>query len=450
MTDRPAGTGFPRRLSHDTQVFLFALLVGLPGVGAGVGLVWIGAYSALTRWSVTLVVVLAWLVLAVALRERVVRPIQTLSNVLAAFREGDFSIRARGAGERGSLALAYQELNALESVLRVQRIGAVEASALLQKVLAEIDVAVFAFDEGDRLRMMNRAAERLVGRTEEEAVGHSASELHLDHVLRGPAPRTVELTHRGGSGRWEVRRSVARQEGQRLELVTLSDLSRALREEEREAWKRLVRVLSHEINNSLAPIKSISASLIQLLDREPRPDDWEDDLGRGLRVVGGRADALGRFMASYARLARLPKPEVAPVELEACVRHVAQLETRREVEVVTGPPTRVLADRDQLEQALINLVGNAVDAVEETGGGVRVHWRVRADQVEIDIEDDGPGLTDTANLFVPFYTTKPRGSGIGLVLSRQIAEAHGGTLVLDNRTEGPGARARFSLPLRNR
>jgi len=467
-----------QRISWDRRVFLLAAAVGLPGIAASLLFLWLGDLPSGLRWTATLLLLGLWLALAWVLRERVVHPLQTLANVLASFREGDFSIRARVDVPGDSLSLAYRELNALEAILREQRLGAVEASTLLQRVLSEIPVAVFAFDEEGRVRLLNREAARLVGRAEEDALQRTAAELHLDQVLEGPAPRTIELSHPGGSGRWEVRRTVVRQEGQRLELVVLSDLSRALREEERLAWKRLVRVLGHEINNSLAPIKSITASLRQIMEREPRPDDWEEDVSRGLDVVAGRAESLSRFMAAYARLARLPPPERTPVDVEEWVRHVARLETRLDVEVRPGPPVVVQADRDQLEQALINLVGNAVDAVRDGGDGeeggvrafpeaiegrtsdpghgvegeppapVRVSWTVEGDRLEIVVEDEGPGVSETTNLFVPFYTTKPGGSGIGLVLSRQIVEAHGGTLELENCDTGRGAQARMVLPVR--
>jgi len=442
-----SGGAPPRRVNHDTRVLLLALGVGLPGVAVALLFLWLGEFQTRFAWTLTTLLLIGWIGLAFALRERVIRPIQTLANVLGAFREGDFSIRVRGAGEGGALGLAYDELNGIESILREQRIGAVEASALLQRVMAEIDIAVFAFDESGRLRLLNRAAERLLGRTEERAVGATAEELRLEEVLRGPAPRTVELSHPGGSGPWEVRKSVARQEGQRLDLIVLSDLSRALREEEREAWKRLVRVLSHEINNSLAPIQSISESLQRLREREARPEDWEEDLARGLEVISGRAESLGRFMSSYVKLARLPAPKPGPVDVEDWVRGVVQFEHRLSAAVRSGPPVTLQADRAQLEQALINLVGNAVDAATETGGGVTVGWSVDEARLEVVVEDEGPGLLDTGNLFVPFYTTKPGGSGIGLVLSRQIVEAHGGTLTLEGRVEGRGARARIRLPL---
>jgi signal transduction histidine kinase len=229
-------------------------------------------------------------------------------------------------------------------------------------------------------------------------------------------------------------------------LLVVADLSRTLREEERLAWQRLTRVLSHEINNSLTPIKSIAESLQNLLARDPPPADLGHDLKTGLGVMATRAESLRRFMAAYARLARLPRPRLEALEVDRWIRRVAALETRLPVAVVAGPPVRVAADLDQLEQLLINLVRNAADAALETGGGARIGWQAPAGRLEVWVEDDGPGLSDTENLFVPFFTTKPNGSGVGLALSRQIAEAHGGTLTLENRHDGHGCVARLRLP----
>jgi PAS domain S-box-containing protein len=432
---------------HDHRIVLMALLAGLPGIAVSLGFLWLGPYSARLQWTVSIFLFGSWFGFTYALRERVVRPLQTLSNMLAALREGDFSIRVRGAGTSGPLAITYLEANALEEVLREQRLGAVEATALLRKVLEEVDLAVFAFDEEETLRLMNRAGEKLLGHPAERVIGMSATELGLRETLHGVAPRTLELNHPGGMGRWELRRTVVRQEGHPLRLIVLSDLRRALREEERQAWKRIIRVLSHEINNSLAPIKSIAGSLQSLTSRGSLEADLDEDLERGLKVISSRAESLGRFMASYARLARLPEPELGPVEVGSLVRRIVAIETRLAVGVGAGPDVTVQADADQLEQLLINVVRNAVDAALETGGAVDLSWSLVGNQLQMLVADQGPGLPEnTGNLFVPFYTTKPGGSGIGLALSRQIAESHGGTLTLENSPSG-GATARLLIPL---
>jgi signal transduction histidine kinase len=277
-------------------------------------------------------------------------------------------------------------------------------------------------------------------------LGRSAQELDLADFLEGDAARTLQRSFPGRSGRWEVRRSSFREGGLAHQLLVLTDLSRPLREEELRAWQRLVRVLGHELNNSLAPIKSVAGSLESLLAREQPPEDWREDLQRGLGVIASRAESLSRFMQAYTRLARLPQPQLQSVDVPDLIRRVASLETRLPVTLLPGPPLIVQADGDQLEQLLINLVRNAADAALETGGGVKVNWQRNGAHLEVAVEDEGPGLSNTTNLFVPFFTTKPGGSGIGLVLSRQIAEAHGGTLTLENQPSGRGCTARLRLP----
>ncbi|HEY2376907.1 MAG TPA: ATP-binding protein [Gemmatimonadaceae bacterium] len=424
-----------------------ALLAGLPGIVVSIILLWRDNYSAKVQWTLGLVVLGSWLITAFVLRERVVRPLQTLSNMLAALREGDYSIRARGAERDDALGLAYLEANLLGETLRTQRLGAMEATALLRTVMADIDVAVFAFDDDERLRLVNNAGERLLGHVAERLIGRIADQLGLADCLVGESPRTMDVTFPGGAGRWEVRRGSFRQNGRPHTLLVLADVTKALREEELQAWRRLVRVLSHEINNSLAPIKSIAGSLQTLLDRPTRNGEVDDDIRRGLSVIGGRSEALIRFMSAYARLARLPAPQRVPLDIGTWVTRVAALETRLSVRIEGGPPTVIRADGDQLDQLLINLLRNAVDASLETGGDVCIRWTRQNGTISIMIEDEGPGLPSSANLFVPFFTTKPQGSGIGLVLSRQIAEAHGGALLLENRKSAPGCIATFRLSL---
>ena len=455
LGDRPSAfaprlPAFANRPStHERLVFRLTLLAGLPGVAISMFLLWRGGYSPKVQWTFGLIIIGCWIITALVLRERVVRPLQTLSNMLAALREGDYSIRARGADREDALGLAFLESNLLGETLRTQRLGAMEATALLRTVMSEIDVAVFAFDEEDRVRLANRAAERLLAQASERLLGKTAEQVGLAEQLEGATPRTMDITFPGGSGRWEVRRGSFRQDGRPHTLLVLADVSKTLREEELQAWQRLVRVLSHEINNSLAPIKSITGSLLAMMERRPPnpADDTDDDVRRGLNVIGGRSEALVRFMSAYARLAKLPAPNKTPLDVGTWVRRVAALETRTTVGVIEGPPTTFRADGDQLDQLLINLVRNAVDASIETHGSVRIRWTRQVDMLSVIVEDEGPGLANPTNLFVPFFTTKPQGSGIGLVLSRQIAEAHGGSLSLENRIDRRGCVAILRLPL---
>jgi nitrogen fixation/metabolism regulation signal transduction histidine kinase len=371
----------------------------------------------------------------------------TLSNLLAALREEDFSVRAHTARPDDALGEVFREANALSQTLQDQRLGALEATALLASVMSEIEVAVFTFDGQQHLRLVNRAGEQLLAQPSERMLGHTAAELGLARFLDEESASTVQAAFPGASGRWGVRVSTFRERGLPHRLLVLADLTRTLREEELQAWKRLVRVLGHELNNSLTPIRSIAGSLRTLLDKETLPGDWMEDARRGLSVIEGRAEALSRFMASYARLARLPAPRMKPVDVPAWIERVVRLETRLHVRLSAGPAVSIRADQDQLDQVLINLVSNATDASLETGGAVEAGWEVSGGRVEIWVRDEGPGLSDTANLFVPFFTTKTTGSGIGLVLSRQIVEAHGGELTLENRNTGRGCQARLRLPL---
>jgi nitrogen fixation/metabolism regulation signal transduction histidine kinase len=353
--------------------------------------------------------------------------------------------------DRGSLGDVYAQLNDMAETLHEQRLGAMEATALLQKVISEIDVSIFAFDSAGLLRLINKSGEHLIQRSAAQAIGESAEQLGLAPHLTGPVSSVTRAAFRGGAGLWSVRRGDFRESGQPHQLLVLADITRPLREEELHAWQRLVRVLGHEINNSLTPVKSLSSSLLSLVAHDPLPLDWRDDVRSGLNVISNRCEALNRFTGAYARLARLPEPKLQPVRVADWIGRVARLEQRLPVRVIAGPDIAIRADADQLDQLLINILRNAVDATierhGEAGGGVSVEWCEDHASVEIRVDDEGHGIANPGNLFVPFFTTKPGGSGIGLFLSRQIAEAHAGTIALKNRTPGPGCRAVIALPL---
>jgi two-component system, NtrC family, nitrogen regulation sensor histidine kinase NtrY len=431
-----------KRFSFESRLALLALAGGLPAlITAGLLLV-----SADLPYGLTvllfIVLAIAWLSFSLAVRNRVTYHLNTLSNLLEALREEDYSMRSRRSRERGAMGDVFREVNVLSSTLRAQRVQAREASALLRKVLAEIDIAVFAFDGGEHLMLVNRAGERLV---DGAAAGASAAELGLEDLLHAEGRKTIARRFPGGSGRWDVWTGSFRERGVPHYLLVISDLSRALREEERKAWQRLVRVMGHELNNSLTPIKSMAATLQTRLADGAAVDSLREDLGDSLGIIASRAEALGRFMTGYTMLARLPAPRRKTVRLRSLVERAAAIDTRLRV-AVEGEDAEIAVDPDQLEQLIINLVKNAVDAAG-ADGMVSVRWSREAGVLRLEVLDSGPGLSGTDNLFVPFFTTKPGGTGIGLVLCRQIAEAHEGTLALENREDAKGCVARLELPL---
>ena len=434
--------------SLEQSVFLLALVAGLPAGLALLALSWGQPYTFEVRWTVTTVVLLVWIGSAVGAYQMVQRMLFLQANLLGALREGDYSIRGTGARAGSGVDLVMAEINALGDTLQRQRTEAVESTKLLQSVMGAIDVAVFAFDMDEKLVLVNPAGEKLLGATPGSLTGRPASELKLAQCLEGETPRLLDRPFGPESGRLELRRSGFRREGKPHQLLVFADLSRALREQEQQAWQRIVRVLSHEINNSLTPIKSIAHSIKRMLSRVPdlpRAAEIQD----GLNLIETRSGALGRFLRAYAQLARLPKPQVRAVRVPALIHRVAELENRLPVQVSGGADLGITADPDQLEQLLINIIRNAADATLEAGAGgtVSIGWKTIDGALQVMIDDEGPGLPDTSNLFVPFFTTKPTGSGIGLALSRQIAEAHGGTLMLENRQDTRGCRATLRLPL---
>jgi nitrogen fixation/metabolism regulation signal transduction histidine kinase len=437
----PGGAGF------ETRLLWRSLLVAAPALLALAGLAWSlpdrgPGHLLVLSGVLVLTVVLAW-----RLRAWVVFPLYTLGNLLEALREGDFSLRGARSQRNDAIGALVREVNQLAETLRAQRLKVEETVTLLSKVLAAIDLAILSFDGDGRLRLVNAAGERLLALRHGEGIGQQAAELGIADLMGEEGASTIRRSFPGGSGRFEVRRASFREAGRPQTLLVINDLSRALREEERLAWQRLLRVLGHELNNSLAPIRSMADTLRRVLEREPPPEDWREDTLGGLRVISERADALTRFMLGYTTLARLPPPQRQVIDLAALVQRVGRLQREGGVLVQAEPGVMITADADQLEQVLINLVKNALEASPEGAAPVRLCCRIEGREALVEVEDDGPGIASTDNLFVPFYTTKPGGSGIGLALSRQIVEAHEGELTLANRNAQGGCVARVRVPL---
>jgi len=434
------------RRSVVRRAWLFCLLLTLPALLLAALLFYQHKISLGPALLLAACLLIYLALVAAALIDSLIRPLQTLSNVVSSLREGDYSFRARGAGSQDALGELAAETNALADLLQKQRVRSLEATALLARILEVMHAPIFAFDREDLLQLVNNAGVNLLGLPHARCFGHSARELGLENLLVAPD----QSIHSFGSKstRWLLRKADFRQDGVPHTLLLLADVSLPLQEEEQIAWKRLIRVLGHELSNSLAPIKSIAGSLLARVNQMGGEDATLRDFRRGLGVVESRADALHRFVQSYRLLAQLPPPQLRQVSLAALLERVVLLEQRVPIQLDPGPPATLHADPDQLEQMFINLLANAVDASLATDAlPVCVSWRLAGSSLLVTIEDRGLGIANADNLFVPFYTTKPSGSGVGLALAQQIARAHGGEIQLQNRDDGEGARATIRLPV---
>jgi nitrogen fixation/metabolism regulation signal transduction histidine kinase len=457
--DRSSGDQFKRRrLLYERRIAIFAVLAALPGVALATTLLWLQPWTRDAKFALTVALFFLWFILTLALLEQIVRPLQTLSNVVSALREEDYSFRAREANPNDALGELSLEINTLADILTEQRIQTIEATALLRRVVDEIDVPIFTFDPEHSLRLLNAAGERLLQQPSARLLNRTAHELGLDTCFEAGNAALVALPYSTPNARWMVRKCSFRQNGIPHTLIVLSDVSRALREEERSAWQRLIRVLGHELNNSLAPIMSIAGSLAARLPQLDLPNETKADFQRGLDIIESRTGSLHRFLQSYRRLAQMPSPKLQAVALQPLMERVAILETRLQVNIAGGCHVVLMIDPDLIEQMLINLVRNAVDSALEQANStaadgavdpeVMLRWRQDNASVSLIVEDNGIGLLNPSNAFVPFYTTKQGGSGIGLVLSQQIAEAHGGSIELANRKDARGCIVTVELPCR--
>ena len=437
----------PQFLSLESRCFFWGWLAGLPAMVMAIIMLVESSLAFPAKWAMGLGALVVWFGFAGRIWVEIARQLLVVSSVLRSFVDGDFAPRLTPSGRQDLLSDVIDSVNTLGSTLRNQRLGATEMSLLLRSVTDEIDVAVFAFDSSMRLSLVNRAGEKALDRPRSVILHQHAKDLGMQDLLDVGQTKIVTELFRQPGTRWEVKRKVFYEDGQPHTLLLLTDLTIPLRQEERSAWQRLISVLGHELNNSLTPMQSLSASLIELLDDPQRPEDWEADARQSLELIVSRSASLRRFLSGYAKLANLPPARKTRTRMLDLLQRVVSLEHRVPIKLHGEARVVLWVDRDQIEHALINIIKNAADATSEIGGRIDIVWRVSSDCFEIAVRDEGPGIGASQNLFVPLFTTKTGGSGIGLVLSRQIVEGHGGTLTLRNRNDRSGCEALVQLPL---
>ncbi len=434
------------RWAFERRIIVLSVALTAPALMLGEWWIWRLELQGIWRGVAAAALLAILVALGSALRKSVIEPLRGLTNVVEAYRGGDYTIRSSRERPGDALGDLVHEINNLGDTLHQQRLRALEATALLDKLINAIDIAVLAFDGEGRLRVHNPAAAQLLGLEAGTGANHTAAEAGLEEFLQGDTRSRIVTSLAGRSGRWQITHGTFRESGLAQHLLIIFDVRQALREEERLAWQRLIRVIGHEVNNSLTPIRSLATTLQESLSVALTPGNDRDEALTGLKVIADRTHNLSRFLAQYSRLARLPSPHPRWLMLAPVFARVIALEPLHRIQTQVPEDLEAHVDEDQLEQALINLARNAMEAQGDVAGKVCIAAHSHGDALVITITDEGPGVANPDNLFVPFFTTKPGGSGVGLVLSRQIAEAHGGTLSLENRSNARGAIATLEIP----
>lgn len=386
---------------------------------------------------------------ATTLFQKITYQFRTLSNLLEGMTSGDYSLRGRKNDGDSALGQLVTQINALADTLMSQRFVALESQLLVAKVIQHIDVAIIAVNDQHKIALLNPAAESLLGVKQAEVMSENIAKLGCEHLLDTKNHQVLELDFAKGKGKFQITRDQYREHGHQHDLFFITDVHGLLREHERQAWQNLIRVLSHEINNSLAPISSFANTLQSISRKQTLESDFAENLHSGLSVISERANSLKQFIESYRQLSHLPEPKKRLITLSTILGNVTPLFAQRTLQVTLDEDVDIAVDSVQLEQVFINLFKNADEAMQDKAGVISLLARKQGNRYLIEILDQGNGIQSIDNLFTPFYTTKKQGSGIGLVLCRQIIEAHNGYLTLANRSDQQGVKVSIELPLAN-
>ena len=414
------------KLSFELKLLLLALLASVPStIGLIVFMLKAGVSVYLTAMiGIILFMVIAWCIATIVGKTSFL--FRTLSNLLEAMTNGDYSLRGKKQYTDSALGNLVAQINLLSETLAKQKLEVEQHQLLLAKVIKHIDVAIIAMDEKEQITLANPAAEKLL--TQNQSSG-----------------QTPDIEALKQSGKYNIVQDQFIENGKQNRLWFITDVRDLLRAEERKTWQNLIRVLSHEINNSLTPISSLSQTLQRLVNRSEDLSEEKPDIEDGLTLINERANSLKTFIDSYRNLSRLPEPKKQPTNIKLLLEKVINLFEQRTINLTCDNEIQFNLDPIQFEQLLINIIKNANEAMPSTQGQIDIGSTSNNDTLTLTIKDQGPGINNPQNLFVPFYTTKAKGSGTGLVLSRQIIEAHGGDLVLKNREDETGCEVVISL-----
>ncbi|QLE85802.1 PAS domain-containing protein [Shewanella sp. Scap07] len=434
--------------SFENRLLLITLAAGLVPIlliTSSVQLVHLDDNSVLYAASISFI----WLFyFAFYLKKIVVNKVRTLTSVVEALTCEDYSMRAKESSSCGVINELSQLINTLANTFAQQSLITKEKHILLNKVINQIDVAIIATDSRDNVTLMNPAAEKLFNRRVERMKGWPIRELGIPATTPEHNKQVLEFDLKEHKKKIYLHRDEYFENGIKQQLIFITDIQNLLREEERLAWQRLLRVLSHEINNSLAPIASISATLTRFTEANCAnlPSELNSDLQNGLGVIQERANSLNEFIQSYQQLAKVPPPEKTLFNLEKLVQSITPLFDNIQLRTANGP-IDIYADEVQLKQVLVNLIKNARESMASLPDGkVIICLHRHSSAIEIQVIDSGCGISNMDNIFVPFYTTKEKGTGIGLVLSRQLVVNNGGDLDIRNNDNGIGAQANIYFP----
>jgi two-component system nitrogen regulation sensor histidine kinase NtrY len=433
-------------MATDVRLFLVALSSAIPVTALLAWLLSDSTLPAAAKAAIAVICLLWILIVSGAVRGELLHHVRTLSNLVESIRTQDYSMKGSRARESGELAELYRQVNSLTDTLKSSRQAEQELLSILDKVVSQINVAIVVCDSRNQIRLVNQLAAALLKSSAAELLGVSITDTVLAQFLDSTEPRLVDLRFPGAEGRWQITQHHYRQQGQASRILFIADLRQVLSDEEIAAWQRLIRVIGHEVNNSLTPITSLCQTLNGMLAR-PDSAQFAADVREGLSVIADRAKGLQEFISVYARLARLPEPHKVLFEVARLAGKLQRFFASHALQITAFPDAEVFGDPVHLEQALINLIKNALEANPNGAPAVSLSCRLHEGQCEFQVVDHGPGISNPQNLFVPFYTTKPEGAGIGLILCRQIAAGHHGRVTLENRADGPGALARLTLPL---